>query len=62
MTPVLFQPDNILGVSRGVSRGGKARLKLADFGTAKLLDEDKVRSHDCLFVSSENPLKHKKID
>ena len=57
MTPVLFQPDNILGVSRG----GKARLKLADFGTAKLLDEDKVRSHDCLFVSSENPLKHKKM-
>ena len=34
----LFQPDNILGVTRG----GRARLKLADFGTAKLLDEDKV--------------------
>lgn len=33
-----LKPDNILGVTRG----GKARLKLADFGTAKLLDEDKV--------------------
>ena len=54
MTSV-FQPDNILGVTRG----GKARLKLADFGTAKLLDEDKVRSRVCSFVSSENPLKHK---
>ena len=35
---VLFQPDNVLGVTKG----GKARLKLSDFGTAKLLHEDKV--------------------
>ena len=39
MRLVLFQPDNILGVTKG----GKARLKLGDFGTAKLLDDDKVR-------------------
>ena len=25
-----------------MTRGGRARLKLADFGTAKLLGEDKV--------------------
>ena len=38
----IFQPDNILGVTKG----GRARLKLADFGTAKLLDEDKVGRGD----------------
>ena len=38
MMLVFFQPDNILGVTRG----GRARLKLAGCGTAKLLDEDKV--------------------
>merc|ERR1719319_1870750 len=35
-----IKPDNILGVSTGSG----PRLKIADFGTAKLLDEEKVLS------------------